>query len=244
MEFVEDGVPITKYCDEHALSVRQRLELLLPICDAIQHAHRRAIIHRDIKPSNILLTTQDGKIAPKVIDFGIAKAMDEGLEVETTQTGQVIGTPGYMSPEQADNRPLDTRTDVYSLGVLLYELLVGALPLDLAAMAGAGVFELLLKIKEEEPQTPSTRIQRVSDSAEKARCRRTDVRSLRKQLKGDLDWIVMRALEKDPARRYPSVSDFSLDIARYLRHEPVVARPVVSSELFFIPRVLNKRGRE
>jgi serine/threonine protein kinase len=196
----------------------------LPVCDAIQHAHERAILHRDIKPSNVLLTTQDGKLAPKVIDFGIAKAMNEGMDFETTQTGQVIGTPGYMSPEQADNSPIDTRTDVYSLGVLLYELLVGALPIDLASMSGAGVLEILLKIKEEEPSTPSTRILRAGDPGEMARRRCTDVRTLCKQLRSDLDRVVMKALEKDPGRRYASVSEFADDISRYLDHRPVLAR--------------------
>ena len=229
MEHVS-GVSITDYCDRKRLSLRQRLELCLQACDALQHAHQKGIIHRDVKPSNVLVAVEDETPRVKVIDFGVAKATNQKLTERTiyTQQGIVIGTPEYMSPEQAGVTALDvdTRADIYSLGVLLYELLVGALPFDSRELRGVADLEMLRIIREVEPPRPATRISSLGDSAhDVARKRRTDLPSLARQLRGELEWITLRAMEKDPARRYASASELAADIRRYLAGESVLARP-------------------
>ncbi len=230
MEFV-DGVPITKFCDEHSLSMPARLELFARVCLALQHAHQKGIIHRDLKPSNILVAMRDGAPAPKVIDFGIAKATSGRLTEQTLVTGfdQFIGTPAYMSPEQAELRDLDidTRSDIYSLGVLLYELLTGRPPYDPKSLVRAGVEEIRRIIREVEPPRPSTRVSTLGDAdlATVARLRRSAPMQLTSVLRGDLDWIVMRCLEKDRARRYGTASELADDVRRHLQQEPVTARP-------------------
>ncbi|MBV8829804.1 MAG: serine/threonine protein kinase [Acidobacteriaceae bacterium] len=223
------GEPITEYCDKNRLIIRDRLELFIQVCEGVQHAHQKAVIHRDLKPSNVLVTVQDGKPIPKIIDFGVAKAIAQKLTEKTmfTELGVLVGTPEYMSPEQADfSDNIDTRTDVYSLGMILYELLVGALPVEPRDLRRAGFEDFLRLIREAEPVRPSTKVRILGDvSAIAARNRKTDRQSLERQLKGDLDWTVMKALEKDRCRRYGSPSSFALDIEHYLRHEPVLARP-------------------
>ncbi|HMF12268.1 MAG TPA: serine/threonine-protein kinase, partial [Gemmataceae bacterium] len=229
MELVH-GVPITKYCDDNHLTPRERLELFVPVCSAIQHAHQKGIIHRDVKPSNVMVTLYDGKPVPKVIDFGVAKATEHKLTERTlfTQYGTMVGTLEYMSPEQAETSALgvDTRSDIYSLGVLLYELLTGSTPLTRKRTKEAAFAEILRMIKEEEPPKPSTRL---SDSGEAlasiAAQRKTEPTKLSKLVRGELDWIVMRALEKDRDRRYESASAFAADVHRYLHDEPVLACP-------------------
>src|SRR5262245_8865573 len=229
MEYVA-GISITEYCDRNRLDIPDRLRLFAQACEAIQHAHQKGIIHRDIKPGNVLVALVDGVASVKVIDFGVAKATTARLTERTlfTQHGIVIGTPAYMSPGQADpfNADVDTRTDVYSLGVLLYELAAGALPFDTSDLLNAAHDEIRRKIREEDPPRPSTRISSLGEaSIETARKRRTDPRKLQTELRGDLDWVVMHALDKDPARRYQSPSEFGADIHRYLQHQPVEARP-------------------
>ncbi len=229
MELVR-GVPITKYCDENNLSTRDRLELFLGVCGAVQHAHQKGIIHRDIKPSNVMITLHDGTPVPKVIDFGIAKATSHRLTEKTlfTQYHQFIGTPEYMSPEQAEMSGLDvdTRTDIYSLGVLLYELLTGTTPVDPVKLRSIAYSEIHQLIRDTDPQRPSTRVSTLGDAAtDTARHRSTDARTLRRSLSGDLDWIVMKALEKDRTRRYETANGFMLDIRRHLDDEPVLASP-------------------
>ena len=229
MELVS-GVPITEYCDAAQLTTRERLELFIPICQAVQHAHQKGIIHRDIKPSNILVAMQDGKPVTKVIDFGIAKAIDQQLTEKTffTQHGAIVGTLEYMSPEQAElsTMDLDTRTDVYALGVLLYELLTGSTPLERARLRAAGYSEILRRIREEEPPKPSTRLSESRDALPSvAALRKTEPAKLTKLIRGDLDWIVMKSLEKDRTRRYETASGFAREIERYLAGDPVEAGP-------------------
>ena len=229
MEYI-DGAPITDYCDDRQLSTRQRLELFLDVCAGVQHAHQKGIIHRDIKPTNVLVAEEDGKPVPKIIDFGIAKATGQRMAERTmfTQAGLMIGTPEYMSPEQAglSGFDVDVRTDVYSLGILLFELLVGALPFDPVELRRAGFDEILRRIREDQPSRPSTRLSTMAGEAtEQALKRGSDVASLVRVLRGDLDWITMRAIEKDPARRYGTPSELAADLYRYANNEPVLAGP-------------------
>jgi non-specific serine/threonine protein kinase/serine/threonine-protein kinase len=229
MEYV-DGEPITTYCDRRQLSTGDRLTLFLSVCAGTRHAHQKGIVHRDLKPSNVLVSETDGVATPKIIDFGVAKALHQRLTEKTffTQFGTVMGTPEYMSPEQAGTSgvDVDTRTDVYSLGVLLYELLVGALPFDPYGLRSAGFEEICRRIREEEPPKPSTRLTTHGDAgSESARNRGTDERSLERQLRGDLDWITMKALEKERGRRYGSVEELASDIQHHLADEPVMAGP-------------------
>jgi serine/threonine protein kinase len=232
MEYVP-GIPITEYCDKHRLTIKERLELFMQVCGGVQHAHQKAIIHRDLKPSNVLVVEQDNKAVPKIIDFGLAKATAQRLTDKTmyTELGMMLGTPAYMSPEQADLREqnIDTRTDIYSLGVILYELLVGALPFEAKALRGAGMEGILRVIREQEPPKPSTKIRSMGDVSEvSAKNRKEEPRSFARHLRGELDWITMKALEKDRVRRYGSASEFGADISRYLRKEPVVAGPATA----------------
>jgi WD40 repeat protein len=230
MELVR-GIKITDYCDQNNLTPRQRLDLFIPVCQAIQHAHQKGIIHRDIKPSNILVTLHDGVPIPKVIDFGIAKATEGRLTDQTLFTAfeQFIGTPAYMSPEQAEMSGLDidTRSDIYSLGVLLYELLTGRTPLDTKELLAVGLDELRRTIRERDPMRPSTRLRSLveEEKTTAAKRRGVDVPKLIHLLSGDLDWIVMKCLEKDRTRRYETANGLAVDIQRHLQNEPVVARP-------------------
>lgn len=243
MELV-DGKSITNYCDECRLDTRARLALFSQVCEAIRHAHQKGVLHRDIKPSNVLITSQDGKPRPIVIDFGIARALDDdsGEMSLMTQQGQMIGTPEYMSPEQAEgSRDIDTRTDIYSLGVLLYELLTGTTPIERPSRRNASLMEWQRLIRDSEPPTPSTRVRKSGERGDVvARGRRTDPSTLSKELQGDLDWIVMKAIEKDRSRRYETVDAFATDIERYLRDEPVLARPQSAAYRF---RKLARRNR-
>jgi serine/threonine protein kinase/Tfp pilus assembly protein PilF len=230
MELVR-GIKITEYCDQNNLSTRERLGLFIQVCHAIQHAHQKGVVHRDIKPSNILVTLHDGVPVPKVIDFGIAKATDQRLTDKTlfTQFEQFIGTPAYMSPEQAEMSGLDidTRSDIYSLGVLLYELLTGKTPFDSKELLQSGVDQMRRTIREREPERPSTRISTMldADRTQTAKHQKLDSIKLIHVLRGDLDWIVMKALEKDRTRRYETASGLGADVRRYLSNEPVLARP-------------------
>ena len=229
MELVK-GVAITEYCDRNQLTPRERLELFVPVCQAIQHAHQKGIIHRDIKPSNVLVTLYDGKPLAKVIDFGVAKAIDQRLTERTMFTlfGQVIGTLEYMSPEQAEMGALDidTRSDIFSLGVLLYELLTGTTPLERARLRGAAYLEIMRRIREEETPRPSARLSGPNDAlATISAQRKTEPARLAKLVRGELDWIVMKALEKDRTRRYETASGLARDIERYLAGDPVEASP-------------------
>ncbi len=228
MELVR-GVPITRFCDDARLGIEERLRLFVATCRALQHAHHKGVIHRDVKPSNILVTLEDGRPAPKVIDFGIAKALGADLTDRTLFTGlhQMLGTPEYMAPEQTalGTLDIDTRADVYSLGVLLYELLTGTQPHDLKAALERGYEEVVRTIREEQPARPSTRASRDGDGERAAVLRATAPQALRTRLEGDLDWIVLKALEKDRTRRYDTASALADDVERFLRDDPVLARP-------------------
>lgn len=233
MEYVA-GPPITLYCNQRRLSIRQRLELFIQVCDGVQHAHQKAILHRDLKPSNILVAEIDGHARPKIIDFGLAKTMtvDDADATLYTQQGQLLGTPGYMSPEQADPtcRDVDTRTDVYALGVILYRLLVDNLPIDPGKWEGKGVVEMVRSLREEQVPTPSKRVESRKLSTPEAssaiaQSRATEPLRLARMLRGDLDWITVKALEPDRERRYESVAAFAADLRRFLADEPVLAAP-------------------
>src|SRR5579859_1105684 len=230
MELVR-GIRITEYCDQNQLSTPERLDLFIKVCQAIQHAHQKGVIHRDIKPSNIMVTLHDGVPVPKVIDFGIAKATEGRLTDATvyTQLHQFIGTPAYMSPEQAEMSGLDvdTRSDIYSLGVLLYELLTGKTPFDATELMSQGIDAMRKAIREKDPVRPSTKLATLQgeELTTTAKCRSLDAPKLIHLLRGDLDWIVMKCLEKDRTRRYETANGLAADLKRHLAHEPVTARP-------------------
>ncbi|MCS7467634.1 serine/threonine protein kinase, partial [Stieleria sp. ICT_E10.1] len=233
MELIQ-GKPITEYCDEKKLTIDQRLELFSLTCNAVQHAHQKGVIHRDIKPSNILVTEIDGKPVPKVIDFGVAKALGANLTDRTIYTSfqSLVGTPLYMSPEQTllSGVDVDTSSDVYSLGILLYEMLTGTTPLSLDELKQTVQEEVLRRIRETEPPRPSNRISSLGEnSLSISECRSAEPNQLGRLVRGDLDWIVMKALEKDRNRRYKTADAFAADIARHLASEPVEARPPSTS---------------
>jgi serine/threonine protein kinase len=243
MELVR-GIRITDYCDQNKLSSSERLKLFVQVCQALEHAHQKGIIHRDIKPSNILVTLHDGTPVPKVIDFGIAKATRGDLTDKTvyTQLAQFIGTPVYMSPEQAEMSGLDidNRSDIYSLGVLLYELLTGETPFNQNQLVGAGVDAMRRIIREDEPPRPSTRLDTMlaADLTKLTGQRRADGPKLIHLLRGDLDWVVMKCLEKDRTRRYASATDLAHDLQRHLRNETVLARP--PSQIYRFKKMLRR----
>ena len=227
MELVQ-GVPITEYCDQQRLPVRARLELFVAVCQAVQHAHQKGIIHRDLKPGNVMVTEVDGRPTPKVIDFGVAKATEFKLTDQSLgDTGAIVGTPTYMSPEQADpsSMDIDTRTDVYALGVILYELLAGSPPIDAKQFKRGAILEMLRMVREVDPPRPSTKVSTAEALPSIAASRGIDPEHLKRALQGDLDWIVMKALEKDRTRRYETANGFAADILRHLANEPVLAAP-------------------
>ena len=227
MELVK-GEPLTSYCDKHRLSIKARLELFVAVCQAVQHAHQKGIIHRDLKPSNILVTEVDGKPTPKVIDFGVAKATEVKLtDMSLADIGAIVGTPAYMSPEQADptSMDIDTRSDVYSLGVILYELLAGSPPIDPKQFHRGAILEMLRMVREDDPPRPSTKLSTAEALPSIAANRNIDPAHLRHSVRGDLDWVVMKALEKDRKRRYETANGFAADILRHLANEPVEAAP-------------------
>jgi serine/threonine protein kinase len=233
MEYVQ-GVGLGEHCERHKVPLRERLELFMQVCDAVQHAHQKGIIHRDLKPTNVLIQYEAGKPVPKVIDFGVAKALDQRLTERTifTEQGQLVGTPEYMSPEQAEMsvQDIDTRADIYSLGVILYQLITGSLPFDPETLRSEGFAGIQRIIREVEPVKPSTRLAQlahgdVKTAEEQALRLQSDATALRRQLRGDLDWITMKSLEKDRARRYDTAREFAQDIERFLKHEPVLAGP-------------------
>ncbi|MHC4105121.1 MAG: serine/threonine protein kinase, partial [Planctomycetota bacterium] len=229
MEYVE-GKSITKYCDEQKLNIEKRLELFREICEGVHHAHQKGIIHRDIKPSNILVSIHGDRAVPKIIDFGIAKAITQPLTENTSYTehGQLLGTPEYMSPEQAEiaYQDVDTRSDIYSLGVLLYELLTGATPFDAKRLREGGIDHIQQVICEEEPRTPSARLTSLGDKAKiVAESRRTQIITLTRRLHRELEWIPMKAMRKDRTRRYRSASELADDIQNYLTGTPLIAGP-------------------
>ena len=243
MELVK-GIPLTQYCDENHLQPKERLELFVQVCDAIQHAHHKGVIHRDIKPSNVLVAEYDHQAIPKIIDFGVAKALNQKLTEKTmfTQYGQIIGTPEYMSPEQAKFNQLDvdTRSDIYSLGVLLYELMSGETPFDRERLRSAAFEELVRIIREEDPPKPSTRLKSSATLPAIANARRLSAPKLSSLLKGEMDWIIMKALDKDRARRYDTAREFAADVRRYLQDEPVHA---TSPSFFYQMQKLYQRHR-
>jgi non-specific serine/threonine protein kinase/serine/threonine-protein kinase len=229
MEYVP-GVPITEYCDQKRLKIRERLKLFVKVCEGVQHAHQKAILHRDLKPANILVQEVDGKPLPRIIDFGLAKATSSRLTGESlhTQAGGFVGTPGYMSPEQCDPAApeVDTSSDAYSLGVMLYVLLTGCLPFEPAAGKEQTIDELLRRVREDEPPSPSTKVlEDETTSSIRAEARSAEPQQLASLLRGDLDWITTKALEKDRSRRYGTALELAADVQRYLNHEPVMARP-------------------
>src|SRR6266536_37963 len=228
MEYIE-GAPITQYCDRTRMTTKERLASFLAVCLAVQHAHQKGVIHRDLKPSNVLVALYDGKPVPKVIDFGVAKAAGQPLTDKTLVTGfgAIVGTLEYMSPEQAEINQLDidTRSDIYSLGVLLYELLAGSPPFSRKELEKAGMLEMLRVIREDEPSKPSTKLSTADGLPTLAANRGTEPAKLTKLVRGELDWIVMKALEKDRNRRYETANSFALDVQRYLADEPVLACP-------------------
>ncbi|MEW6158183.1 MAG: serine/threonine-protein kinase, partial [Verrucomicrobiota bacterium] len=240
------GIPIHRFCDEHRLTTMERIELFVQVCQAVQHAHQKGIIHRDLKPSNILVTEQDGRPVPKVIDFGVAKATEAQLTEKTlfTHMGQMIGTPAYMSPEQAGlgGLDVDTRSDIYSLGVILYEILTGHPPFETKRLLKSGYDEVLRTIREVEPQKPSTKLSTLDQSELKtiAHHRRIEPQKLNRVLRGELDWIVLKALDKDRSRRYETANGMALDLKRYLHQEPVLA---AAPNPFYRLRKLAKRHR-
>ena len=229
MELVQ-GLPITEYCDARQLDTQQRLELFTKVCRAVHHSHQKGIIHRDLKPSNVLVPEIDGVAVPKVIDFGVAKAINQKFTEQTLYTNfsQMIGTPLYMSPEQAGLGviDIDTRSDIYSLGVLLYELIAGGTPFDRETLRAAGFDEMRRIIREDQPPRPSTKVDTLNACSTFCQRREIDPRTLSKMLKGEIDWLVMKAMEKDRNRRYESASDLADDVDRYLRDEPIIARPM------------------
>ncbi|MEM7456097.1 MAG: protein kinase [Planctomycetota bacterium] len=245
MELVK-GIPITQYCNENKLSIKQRLELFVPVCKAIQHAHLKGVLHRDLKPSNVLVSLQEEKPAPKVIDFGMAKATEQSMKLTEktllTELGRVVGTLQYMSPEQAEMNitDVDTRTDIYSLGVMLYEILTGSTPLDRETLKSNPFLQVLEIIREKEPPRPSMRLSSSTNkvSSRISEQRKITIGKLQQILKGDLDWVVMKALEKDRTRRYQTASDFAADITNYLSGEAVKARP--PSRWYQVRKFANK----
>src|SRR5271165_3843575 len=238
------GVRITDYCDQNRVSMQERLQLFVQVCNAVQHAHQKGIIHRDLKPSNIMVTMHDGVPIPKVIDFGIAKATEQRLTDKTlfTSYAQLMGTPAYMSPEQMElsGLNLDTRSDIYSLGVLLYELLTGRTPFDTTDLLKLGVEELRRTVREQEPLSPSAKLQTLNNEelTKTARKRHIEPPRLLSQLRGDLDWIVLKCLEKDRTRRYETASGLAMDIQHYLLQEPVLARP--PSHLYRLQKLVRR----
>ena len=238
------GVKITDYCDQNRVSMQERLDLFIQVCNAVQHAHQKGIIHRDLKPSNIMVTMHDGVPVPKVIDFGIAKATEQRLTDKTlfTSYAQLMGTPAYMSPEQMEfsGLNLDTRSDIYSLGVLLYELLTGRTPFDTTDLLKLGVDELRRTVREQEPLSPSAKLQTLNNEeiTKTAKMRRMEPPGLLSQLHGDLDWIVLKCLEKDRTRRYATANGLAMDVGHYLHQEPILARP--PSELYRLQKFVRR----